>query len=73
MNLIKKIKKEYFVTTVFDHSNDRCPAIIKKNMMVVAAEKHTCFYCTTYVMRKQFVILASNVITRNANNISLGE
>lgn len=41
--------------------------------MVVAAEKRTCFYCTTYVMRKQFVFLASNVITRNANNISLGE
>lgn len=42
--------------------------------MVVAAEKHTCFYCTTYVMRKQFgFFLASNVITRNANNISLGE
>lgn len=39
---------------MFDHSYDRCPAIIKKNMMVVAAEKHTCFYCTTYVMRKQF-------------------
>lgn len=73
MNLIKKIKKEYFVTTVFDHSNDRCPAIIKKNMMEVAAEKRTCFYCTTYVMRKQFVFLASNVITRNANNISLCE
>lgn len=58
---------------MFDHSYDRCPAIIKKNMMVVAAEKHTCFYCTTYVMRKQFVFFASNVITRNANNISLGE
>lgn len=59
---------------MFDHSYDRCPAIIKKNMMVVAAEKHTCFYCTTYVMRKQFVFfLASNVITRNANNISLSE
>lgn len=58
---------------MFDHSYDRCPAIIKKNMMVVAAEKHNCFYCTTYVMRKLFVFLASNVITRNANNISLGE
>lgn len=23
--------------------------------MEVAAEKRTCFYCTTYVMRKQFV------------------
>lgn len=41
--------------------------------MEVAAEKRTCFYCTTYVMRKQFVFLASNVITRNANNISLRE
>lgn len=40
---------------MFDHSYDRCPAIIKKNMMEVAAEKRTCFYCTTYVMRKQFV------------------
>lgn len=30
MNLIKKIKKEYFVIIVFDYSNDRCLVIIKK-------------------------------------------
>lgn len=42
-------------------------------MLVVAAEKHTCFYFTTYVIKKQFVFLASNIITRSANNKSLCE
>lgn len=57
---------------MFDHSYDRCPAIIKKNMMVVAAEKHTCFYCTTYVMREQFVFFGKQCYHKECKQYKFG-
>lgn len=40
-------------------------------MLVVAAEKHTCFYCTTYVIKKQFVFFWQAILSQGVQTIKV--
>lgn len=71
MNLIKKIKR-IFCHIVFDHSYNRFPAIIKKYVGGSCRKTHL-FLLYNICYEKAICFLASNIITRNANNKSLCE